>query len=164
MKNFAFPLLLCGSALLARDPGPARTLPAPVLQAEPAPVKGGGMRMTRAEVEQMIQDREDRLAPTAQRRDFRVHPEAVSGWAFRRRALLDLLYSMKDQSDDAPVYFVLGHAPNLDDTGKPIAGTWHETLILCESRPFYQPGHGAPTIQAATADDSYYLQHPVLWP
>lgn len=166
MRLRNLPLLLCATALLAGDPAPTIRTPieSSLSRAVPSTVKGGGARMTRAEVELMIQDREDRLMPSALRRDFRVRPEAVTGWVFRRRALLDLLYSMKDQSDDAPVFMVLGHTPNLDAAGKPIPGTWHETLILCETRPFYWPAGAAFLSQSATTDDSYYLQHPNPFP
>ncbi|MBI4911919.1 MAG: hypothetical protein HY823_04205 [Acidobacteria bacterium] len=159
MHRILLSALVLGSPLIAREPGPLRQ---PAVHSSPISVAAApvaGARVSRADAERMIQNRENRLTPSAQQRNFVKDPAGVHGWAFSRRALLEMLGAMKDQSDDALVYVVLGDAENTDAAGIPIPGTWHETLILCEVRPFTMP------MGIFLAEgDPYFLQHPVLWP
>ena len=156
MKPILLPILLSGLALAARQPGAAKRVffePAQATESLTA-APAGGARVTQAEAERMIQDRENRLNPTMRRRDFAKEPGSVQGWAFSRKAIIAMLDAMKDKSDGAPIYIVMGHAEDTDAAGTPIPGSWHETLILCESRPF--------SLLASPSD--YILQHPVPWP
>jgi hypothetical protein len=152
MKIMIFPILICTLAAFAQEPGSvlaSTSLAATV-------VTGGGARITKADGERMIQERENHLTPTLKRVDFSLNPGAVQGWAFSRKALQTLLDSMKDKSDGAPVFVTLGHTENLDAKGASIAGTWHETVILSETQPF--------SFLGLSPGDEYFLQHPVIWP
>jgi hypothetical protein len=155
MKPILVPILLLGITLAAREPGAAKGLaPAPQSAAALFSAPVAGARVSLADAQRMIQDRENRLNPSNRRRDFAKDPGSLQGWTFSRKSILAMLAAMKDQSDDAPIYIVMGHTEDLDAGGNPIPGSWHETLILCESRPF--------SLLASPAD--YLLQHPVLWP
>lgn len=155
MNSSLVSLLLLGLSLSAGAPAPARApFPAPqsAFTADPAPA--GGARISLADGQRMIQNRENHLNPSSLRRDFAREPAAVHGWSFSRKALLAMLDAMKDKSESAQIHFVLGHTEDTDAAGNTLPGTWHETLILFENRPF----------TLAASDYDYILQHPVLWP
>lgn len=158
MKSILVPFLLLGVSLSAREPGAAQW---PMRDTPPAPgaeslfaTQPGGARITLAEAERMIQNRENRLNPSQRRREFAREPSSLQGWAFSRKSIVALLNAMKDKSDNAPIFIVMGHAEDEDAAGTPIPGSWHETLILCETRPFSK----------LASPSDYLLQHPVLWP
>jgi hypothetical protein len=151
------PMLMAGLALSAWEPGTTSSGPLELMQApvvDPVISPNAGLRVSTADAHQMIQAREDRLNPTAKRRDLATNPGAVQGWYVNRKALQALLDVMKNKTGNAPIFIVLGQTQDLDLLGNPIIGSWHETLILSESMPF----------SLSESPDDFVLQHTGTWP
>lgn len=154
MNRFATLLIFTALTMAPASPCLAQTTSSTHLQILYSGGPSGGALIGRADAERYIQAREDRLKPTALRQDFTLNPQASSGWVFSRKLLLEFLLRMRDKSDDAKIYFSLGHAERLDANRESIPGTWRETLVILDAQPF----------TSLATDAGVYAQHPNDWP